>query len=617
MAGRPFRITLDNGEEYEVPEENAHEAMKALDRRGLKFDATEALGEMTVGEPEVIKSSPKTGSGASGSWDAPDPLVQFGRDAQEYLRPGAKTAYDAVGGALHGASGGLGDEVLGLLSPELGQQAKQQMAASQQRSPTAFAVGDVAGSVAMPQARVMKGAGMVPAIANQAATGGMQGAMRGYGDSEGDAGDRALAAFAEGGQGAALGGGIAGAVGGLGKAAGALAPQLGAAADKARTAAFGASGADLRKLADSRGLEFAEGNIARQGEALGVSNKLMPVSTSEYAKRFAGKQEEASQSIAQSLQDAEAQGVKGPGFISEQPIVDALRAKEAAALRSPYGDRQAQASAFGQVGDAAAGQSISTPTQLRGMKSGYDQRAYPNQLQGSSESFMGQAHKTAGDAARGQLREAMSYALPETEQAFAKGNQQYGTAAVLEETARNKAAQQYSGGGMLGNLGAGAIGAGVGATFGGAEGAISGAALGFARPALSAAQQYGPDLGANLGRLGERAMGGAAGPMQSFAQKAPIGQLAGGQQGPDPLEQMGASLAKSQENARGHLLPQVIQDLLQSNPAELGPYASQFAQAAGAEGEGNLAGLIERLSRTDPRFRSEFLPRLNAMTGDR
>jgi hypothetical protein len=617
-GGRMFRITLASGEQYEVPEENAQKAMLLLDRKGVKF--TDA-SPVAAAPPEA--PAYKSGGGASGNWSDESPslldamrnfsLSDTVRQAPWMGDVAARPAAQAAGaGFEHGISAGAAQNLPG----GVGDLVQQDYQRQQQASPQMFGAGDVAGAVAMPVPGGAQ-AGVLRPMAQQAAMGGGQAAMRSYSDSQGDPGDRALAALAQGGEAGLKAGALTGAVGAAGKLAGGAAGWFGDAADKARTAAIGATGADLKKLAKSRGLDFVEGPVGSMPEELGVTNTLLPVSPSGYAQRFAAKKDAADQAITQSIADAQQQGV-GKDFVDQQALVDAVRRQGAQVGGGLLGDRDARAAAYDKVGNALADQSVQTPADLRSVKTAYDHVAYPKQLEGSSESFMGQAHKTAADAARGQLRDAMSYALPETEQAFTQGNQQYGQAAILEELARNRAAQQYAGGGLMGNLGAAAIGAGIGSTFGGASGAMGGAALGFARPAMSAAQQYGPDLGANMARLGERGMGAMGGGMQSLAQSAPTGGAFASQQGGiqgDPLQHMGAQLVQAQDEARGHLMPQVIQQVLQTNPQLLGSYAQEFAQTPQQDDDA-INATLERLTRTDQRFRTTVLPQLQQFTAE-
>jgi RND superfamily putative drug exporter len=57
-------------------------------------------------------------------------------------------------------------------------------------------------------------------------------------------------------------------------------------------------------------------------------------------------------------------------------------------------------------------------------------------------------------------------------------------------------------------------------------------------------------------------------------------------------------------------VPEAALNALQNNRALLGSYAGQFAQAAGSPEPAAVGSLITRLTMTDPRFRTEVLPRL-------
>lgn len=501
-----MRITLDSGEEYEVPNENARAAMQALDRRGLKFDATEALGDMTVGEPEVIKTPQH---GASGGWEEPANDV---RPWYQKLKEGAQsvgeTAHDAYLGATHGATMGLADDAAGVVSPATAETWRTNEDAARQRSPTAFAAGDMATSMLMPVGRIVKGAGALAGAGNAAVNAGGQAFGRAFGDSDPEAPikERALHALEQGEIGAATGGAVSGVMSGLGAGAKAVGNYLDDKSVQARSAAVGATGADLRKLAERRGLDYATGEVGRMPEELGVTNKLWPISTAGYEKRLGARAGQANNQIDRSIADAEKQNV---GAIAKQQsrknILNELATKETAARAGVAGDRESRAAALGSVREGIAQQRLNTPTQLRAQKSALDRLTYPDAVKGSPESTMGEAHAAGGHAIRNELRGVMSYARDDTNQAFTRGNEDYSRAALLHELAQKKAATQYAGGGMAGNIGAGAVGAAVGFGVGGPGGIIPGASLGMARPAYAAAQQFGPDLGANLARLGSNA----------------------------------------------------------------------------------------------------------------
>lgn len=624
------KFLLENGLTADVPEDKVDVWMQRMDKRGIHFESAQNAGEPEASQvdPEFLKyqaPGPVQLPEMTITGERPGILEQFlgmagrGRaaagsnpatDAPEGLTPAdrsqmnagiGETAYDMTLAANRGLTHGLSSKAFG---------DDEAQAAARSRSPMAYGLTEQAARIPGDIAMTAATGPYAPAAI---------GAVDGYADSRGDVLDQ-LVDTAKGGAIGAGAGLAGGAINKLGQGAGAAEQALMGAARKARTAAVGATGADLKKLAQSRGLDYVEGDLGDLPTQLGVTNRLLPQSPSQYAQRFGDRAAQANEQIGQSISDAEAQGLDR-GFVSKAPIDEALQRAQGAAAHGPLGDRASAANAFGSVRGALEDQTVNTPSQLRNLKSTYDSAAYPNQLQGSSESFMGQAHKTAADAARGQLRDVMGYALPETEQAFTQGNADYGSSKVLEELARNRGAQQYAGGGLAGNLGAGAIGAGVGATFGGTAGAVSGAALGFARPALAAAQQYGPDLGANLATLGSQGAGRMANAVpgaRGFANM-PMGQTGAATGGADVLEQFVGGdprdqAQRSMAEGRGYMLPDVIEKLAYSDPQQLGPYAQKFQEALNAEGGSRVNALLLDLQQNDPDFRTQVLPRLQAMT---
>lgn len=612
-----FRITLDDGTDLYFPKENAQAAMQALDRKGIKFadasDKPAVEGNVSVGEPEAIKSQ----HGASDSWDSPPPAAA---EPKPWYQSLAETGHDAYLGATHGATMGLADDIV---PKAMGNEMRANDAAASQRSPYAYAAGDAVGgfapAVAMGAAGLAGRAGsVVSEMGAQGLQGMLQGGARSFGNSDPEeaASQRAMQALSDAGKAGGEAAAFTGAIGGIGRGLEATSSALGSASDRARTAALGATGANLGQLAESRGLDVRGGAVGRMAEDLGVTNKFFPVSPAGYADRLGARADQADQQITQSLRDAQAQGVTGPGFIDKPGMLEQMAQRQKAAATDQFGDSGAQAAAIGNVAQGMGRQPLNSLEQLRSMKSGYDDRAYQGAVAGSSESLMGQAHKAGADVARGQLRDAMGYALPETESAFTQGNQDYGTAATLQELAAKRANQQYAGGGLAGNLGAGAVGAGVGFGIGGVPGMMGGASLGMARPALAAAQQYGPDFGANLARLGEQATGAPGAATSWIAQQAPTGAMAAQRMSqPQPTQQQpqASDAGSPADNARGYLAPQVIGTMLQQG--QMPPqYAQQFA---GAKDQQEIAAIYERLTRTDPQFARTIAPQIQMQTTGR
>jgi hypothetical protein len=535
-------------------------------------------------------------------------LVDAGRGVDAALtkvfQPISDTLTDFDTGATHGATAGFNDDLAEFTQGKGGQarvQAYENRARG--RSPIAYQAGDVAGSFLIPTGLAGKAAGVFAPIVE----GAIQAGARGFGDSEGSVYDRAMRALSDASIGGTVSGGVAGLANGVSGAAQWAAKGLKSSGDKARAAAVGASGADLRKLADERGLDFVENDLGSMPDRLGVTNKFVPQSPSTYARKFDAKATEANNAIGQAIDEAATQGVD-KRFVDKQAIINQLRGEAVDATRSGLGDRAGRSNAYNNVADALGDRPVTTPRDLRTLKSDYDKAYYTDAVGGTDQSFVGDAHRVAGNAARGQLRDAMSYALPDTRGQFTQANLDYGSSKLLGELAQDRAATQFSGGGLAGNIGAGAVGAAVGGMVGGMPGVASGAAIGFARPALAAAQQYGPDFGANLARLGESGARGVSAPTGWFGGSSGprlLGGAAGEMSGADGNDAPGSSDAYSQasasENSRGQDAPERLVKVMLTEPQLFKPYQSEFDKAPEGDSEAIFA-IAERLAR-DPKSR--------------
>lgn len=504
---------------------------------------------------------------------------------------------ERLGDLASGLAGGITADLDQRLPFGIGDAIREDRDAAKKRNPGQVTAGEVVGTALSPIGIEGKGATFAATVGRQATTGAMQGAAHAIGDATADEDlqTQAWKALAGG----AAGGGVGTVLGGVVGGAGHL---LGDAADRARTAAIGASGADLTKLAKSRGLDFVEGNVGKMPDELGVTNKLWPVSPSGYADRLAARGTQANEAITGSLADAETQlSDKLPGAKSR--VLDEMRHGALDPSEGDIGQEAGAGAAREAVANDMARRPMDTLEDMRALKTSLDKSAFKNgSLQDSSASMMGQAQRAGGDAVRGEMRDLMSQASPDANARFTQGNEDYGKASLLGELAQKRAAQQYAGGGMLGNLAGGAIGAGIGYGFGGPATAAAGAGLGMVRPALAAAQHYGPDLGANLGRLGESALTGVG-------DSPAIAKLGGALASKEST----ASAQDVSNESRGQLIPEAIQSALRGN--QLGPYSQQFAKAAMSPDANSLGGLYETLSQTDPQF-APYQRMLQKMTAE-
>jgi hypothetical protein len=143
---------------------------------------------------------------------------------------------------------------------------------------------------------------------------------------------------------------------------------------------------------------------------------------------------------------------------------------------------------------------------------------------------------------------------------------------------------------------------------------IGAAGGGIPGMAAAAAVKTGGRAGlANLGRGGSAALDtlGAAG--QAVGGQAP---LAGGVAARAAAGSMSQELQQSTGEGRGNLLTQAALNSLYSGGQDLGPYSSQFAEAAASKDSNAVANLITRLTMSDPQFRVSVLPALQRMTAE-
>jgi hypothetical protein len=520
-------------------------------------------------------------------------------------------AAQAMGAGFdHGVSAGLERRLPG----GMGEMAREIDDSGRKTSPDLYGGADMLGMAASPLAVEGKGGGLVGSMGRAAATGGLQASARSLGDDNPDApaSEQAWRALARGSEAAGESAVLAGATGVIGKGASALSSWAGEKADRARTAAIGASGADLGKLAKSKGLEYVEGgNVGRLPEELGLTNKFWGQNAGTYADKFAQAGGKFNEQITGSVADADAALAPGAARGAQRNIVDELRYGAEDPAKRVIGQEDAAMRARLNVAGSIARSPLESAADVRDLKTALYGQTYHDALAGSPESMLGQANEAGGRAAKDELRGLVSQAGPEVLGRFDEGNIGYGKAKLGEELARNAAAKQYAGGGLLGNLGNAAVGAGVGSVIGTASGhpllgAAIGASYGMRHPAERAAREYGADFGANLGRGLEGVSGGLGGAAETLANSPSMGKLGALMAG----DKRAAAQDLSDET-KGHLIPQAMQEALQSN--KLGPYSDEVARAAMSPEPGALGALYQRLSR-EPAF-NEYRRYLQQLTG--
>lgn len=631
MSSGILRIRLTTGEEYEVPEENGKAAFMALSKRGLKFTAQQARGDMTVGEPEVIKS------GGRGVVELPEQVITAGaRDVVELpeqvitprtrLSEPAETAWDALGGFLHGASGGLGDDALDAIGKR-GDIAREQWAQSQARSPTGFAVGDVVGSMAMPLGRVTKAAGVIPKLANAAYQGGVQAAMRGYGESEHEEPMlRAWDALAAGAKGAAesamISGGLtaAGAAArGVGRAIAGAEPWFGRHADanRLRTVLPKQMIDDMRLSKGADAIARYASELEQPRAAIGgkaISGGLMATPDAAAARaatvgadagrRIAELEDELGSRfpgggppvdygpIAASLQqEAAAVGQRGMPM-ARSTHAPYLRSTAEALLDTPRYDAPPDwltARAVGAVDDAA-------PHRVHLDQALKDRRYYDKAIGSGFNRPAGQlsvqdlVDRGVANDLRGAISRGISESAPEMAQPWESAMRDSHVANLVVDPA-TRVASRFGGAspmgvrdmvraaGLVGNPGMGAASLAGSAAAPMAHSSVSAVQRGLGK-ASGAVGQAGQDVGGKLQQLGASRLPGAIAAAQQGDAKAP------------------------------DRLPSAIAEALRSDPSALGPYAQPLAAAMASPNPGAVNALVEQLTRQDRRFAEEILPKL-------
>ncbi|MBN1237425.1 MAG: hypothetical protein JXB36_02935 [Gammaproteobacteria bacterium] len=559
-------------------------------------------------------------------------------------REGLQTGYDAIGGAIHGASSGFADDALDLLPGEMGDESRAQMAQSEARSPRAFAVGDAVGSFLSPVNKIAKGVGLAGGaaknIAGQALEGGIQGVARTFGDAEDLTGETALRALAQGGEDMVQSGGAAALLSGAGRASGRIAKALGNKADMNRAASAGFYGSSLERLGDNKGDEYVaqlgrrmeEEGLHRGRAPGGMINPLnwVPQNAGTIAKNAGelGKRSGDEMALAEAeigRLDAQPQ-VDVSGTIARQGVpvrgsdVDPVAGDAENAFRGRFADRMSELAPDGQMPmlDALDRRRYLDDQINWSKKEGYEGAGMQEQVRRDVANDLrgGISDSLQGAASRGDVD-------PELAQQWERGRGNFELSSDVNDAARSRAMREQ--GNQLMSLPTHAL---VGGALGGATGygssdgdwsdtAMSAMAAGAAGQLLKTRGRAGL---AGMQRGASKVIGSGRA-AQWAGENAALGSMAsldaGGtmpDNGDDALRTMGEQLSKNQQEARGYLLPQAVQQALQSDPGILGPYAQTFFNA---QDEDEIQVELDRLSRTDQTFATRVLPRLNQMTAER
>jgi hypothetical protein len=541
-------------------------------------------GEMTVGEPEVIKT-PKSG------------LEQFAEqltnpDALAAMNPYKSTLADDPRGAL--AAGMVDGASLGTVKPpDMGQA----------NSPVAAQAGELAGSALLPFAKLVKGGGMVAGAINGAANAGAQGAVRGFSASDGSLTQKFDQAISSGADAAEAGGMLGGAAGALASPLEKLGGWLSDQGTNLRNTIFGPAGERLGVGAAAQDL----GLVGIPKSAAGYAAAAAPIAD-QYGAQRAGALAQAQQEIP-------------PGAVQSAADDATQRMGQRIAPTANSGlvgaDSQARAMTTARNGMAMEGadpRTYETPADLASMTKRYADKVDYAAPALTDQSAASSAHEAAAEQLRNSLSNVMAQASPETNAAFVGSTKPYGQAADVMRYG-NEAGSSVS---PAMSLGLGAAGYGLGSMVGHPYlGAMLGAGAGS-----QAVRQAGTDAaasatqltGAGMSGLGNMAnwitQGGATGPMVAAMNQGQLPSSSG--QAADSGNTPGQQLSQITADAQPTKYPAAVQQLLRSDPGALGSYTQQFQDVLNA---GDMQDLIDRLSVTDPQFRSTVLPKIQQLSG--
>lgn len=402
MGGKFIRLRVGD-DEYEMPEDEAFQAMEGLEKAGHPFDAQDApeqRGEVTVGEPEVIKTAPsphawtldtQAAKDADAAADSPY-LRALAGDFGALGQLGVQTAGNYAGGAL-AATGGGGAAVKGFL-------------------PTAARVGGEA--------------------IRQGAAAGLQSAGQSYAD-DGDV----LKALLSGGKSAAVGAGASLGLGAVGAAASKVGEFAGDWGRKMAGKALGATPGAIDKLR-KRGIDVPDGDLVEMADKAGLNNSLLPAGVGEKLKRAQAYGQAGGQMEGEAIREADIARQAEADSLGKRPRnfardIAADTAEEADGLANgPTAGRSATAGVFDDQTEATSNQDLRTLEKLRQYKTLQDGIRFKDGLAGEREGNLAEAAKFSGNRARHYLDNAMEQSGPELNEQFTQGKRQYGDGQVLQ-----------------------------------------------------------------------------------------------------------------------------------------------------------------------------------------
>lgn len=514
-------------------------------------------------------------------------------------------AHDALLRGSNALLAGYGDEAVGALAgPDARERLRRRLANIKEEEPTAALVGDVGGGLAQGALAAFAAGPAAAASMRALPLAGRVAAGSGFGaewaalnaSGYADDGDRLQAAADAAPIGAALGGAgelVGAGAQAAGRAVQRFAPAFQRTADAQLLRQGGAMKADLDRMADTGGLaKYAEG--ARR---LGIGGTMKSLDDwASDATRLAGDPT-ASPAIPGALNqareaivaraggagvDPQALGNRLGGLLPQYPAGPGT-----SAMRGAVTDAASEARAMAPAGQTAPFADVNRVRQLWGEGTNF--------AQGSPQAGI---RKNVYGALNEELESTLSAADPGAGEKWRQLGRDEQVAITLRDIAKDRQRGLASNRVMSPTDYIAAGGGGFIGALGGPGGSAGGAALGLAANKLVRGREHGM-LSAAAGGLASAARSGAGLPAVG------VGSSVAGQ--------TGAMFAGQREGTTASMLPQVALDMVAAGGDELGPYKSQFFEAAASPDTGAVSALITRLTMSDPAFRETTLKQLREL----
>lgn len=218
-----------------------------------------------------------------------------------------------------------------------------------------------------------------------------------------------------------------------------------------------------------------------------------------------------------------------------------------------------------------------TPQDVRAQKIGWDQQAFKGEP-GTPQDYAGRANLAVANEYRGMLGDYMDQAGPQISGPFRSANEDYGLAATIRDA--SKARGEGLGGPANAAPWQSAMNFGVNVATGGGA---------------------GPDFAANMSRLGQNGADAAVDAFGSLSNTTPAIAALASAGGFKPQRPSNASDSYTQSQAndssKGYQASGRLQQILNSDPSQLGPYAEELSQIEDPE---KAIAAAERLYNQEP-----------------